>query len=415
MSTSATLARAVAPPDTVARLLAGLRSDRAVSHAEHVALYGPLSLSRELIDVAEQSGLRGRGGGGFSTGRKLRAVADQSGRPVVVVNGTEGEPASSKDRALLRHMPHLVLDGALAAAAALGAREIVVATSRAGRAERRGVEGALAERVERVRWRVATVPDGFVVGEETALLNALSGKAAKPSVKPPYPYERGLGGAPTLVQNAETLAHLALVARFGAHWFRSLGTEREPGTALVTLSGAVVRPGVYEIELGTQLSELLEQAGGPAEPIDAVLVGGYFGNWTRDLSMRLNAASGLGAGVVIALPSDTCALAECANVAHYLAAESAGQCGPCVHGLKALAGGLSEIAHGGHANRGGTDRLERWAQQVTGRGACRHPEAAANFIASTLATFGDELKLHRRRGGCGHRARGIMPTENRHA
>ncbi len=401
----------VAAPDGVARLLAGVRDDgRPLSLQEHLAVYGPLEHhGAELVSILEASGLRGRGGGAFPTGTKLGTVAAQRGRPVVVVNAAEGEPASSKDRALLRLVPQLVLDGAAAAAAAIGAREVVIGLARGRSSERDALVAALKERRDKVRWRVSAVPDGFVVGEETALLNALSGKAPKPTVKPPYPFERGLGGAPTLVQNAETLAHVALIARFGARWFRSLGIDAEPGTALVTLSGAVARPGVYEIEFGTRVSELVEQAGGATETLSAFLVGGYFGGWTRDPSHPLTTAGGLGAGVVIAFPADACGVRESARVTRYLATESAGQCGPCVHGLAALASGLEEIAAPGRT----PDRrihLARWTQQVTARGACRHPDGAARFVASTLAVFEDELLLHLHKGRCSGRDRGVLPV-----
>lgn len=409
MMASATRELRLAPPEGVARLLAAVRADgRPVSLAEHHATYGPLPLGRELIELVEASRLRGRGGGSFPTGQKLRAVAAQRGRPVVVVNAAEGEPASKKDKALLQHVPHLVLDGAAAAAAALGARSVVIAIGGRARTERAGLARAIAERRDRVRWTLAPVPDGFVVGEETALLAAIAGRAAKPTTKPPYPFESGVGGAPTLVQNVETLAHLALVARFGPEWFRSLGTEAEPGTALVTLSGAVSRPGVYEIELGTRLSELVAEAGGATEPTGAFLVGGYFGGWTRDADRRLTAANGLGAGVVVALPAQACGLRESARVARYLALQSAGQCGPCVHGLGALADGLERLAYGRGGDRG--SQLARWASEVAGRGACRHPDGAANFVMSTLSVFEAEVARHLRHGACGGTDRGILPV-----
>ena len=404
----------VAAPLGVARLLAGVRDDnRPVALRDHAGLYGPLEhVGAELISILEESRLRGRGGGAFPTGRKLAAVTGERGRPVVVVNAAEGEPASSKDRALLRLVPHLVLDGAAAAAVAIGAREIIIALARGHRDERAALVGALKERRDKVRWSVKTVPDGFVVGEETALLNALSGKAPKPTVKPPYPFERGLGGAPTLVQNAETLAHVALIARFGARWFRSVGIEAEPGTALVSLSGAVRRPGVYEVELGTRVSELIQEAGGATEALSAFLVGGYFGGWTRDPAHPLTVAGGLGAGVVIAFPAASCGVRESARVTRYLANETAGQCGPCVHGLAALASGLEEIAAPGRT----PDRrvqLARWAQQVTARGACRHPDGAARFVASTLAVFEDEFSLHLHKGRCSGQDRGVLPVGSR--
>jgi NADH:ubiquinone oxidoreductase subunit F (NADH-binding) len=392
---------------TNGRLLGGMRRDgKPVFLAEHVARYGPLSLDTDLIASTMTSGLKGRGGGAFPTGEKLRAVAGQRGRPVVVLNGAEGEPASRKDKVLLRSVPHLALDGAAVAAAALGAREVVVAVGRGASRERSVLAAALNERRDPLRWRLSVVPNGFVSGEETALLSALAGRAPKPTLKPPHPFECGLGGVPTLVQNAETLAQLGLVARYGSAWFRSLGTEREPGTALVTLSGAVARPGVYEIELGSTISELVAGAGGATEPVGAFLVGGYFGAWTRDDGMPLTSASGLGAGVVVAFPDSACALRESARVSRYLASETAGQCGPCLHGLAALARGLEQLADGDDGNRA---RLTRWTEEVAGRGACRHPDGAAAFISSTLAVFDRETDdhLHHR---CRRRDRGVLPV-----
>ncbi|HEY8647167.1 MAG TPA: NADH-ubiquinone oxidoreductase-F iron-sulfur binding region domain-containing protein [Gaiellaceae bacterium] len=391
-------------------MLEAVRPDnRPVRLDEHIGLYGRLGpVGRELISVLQASGLLGRGGGAFPCGEKLAAVAAQRDRPVIVVNATEGEPASGKDRALVRLVPHLVLDGAAAAAGALGAREIVVAVARSAKAERDVLVSALKERRESLQWKVASIPDGFVSGEESALLNAIAGRSPKPTVKPPYPFERGLGGAPTLVQNAETLAHVALIARFGAQWFRSLGTESEPGTALITLSGAVARPGVYEVELGTRVTELIAEAGGATEPVSAYLVGGYFGGWTRDDRHPLTAAAGLGAGVVVAFPAGACGVHESARVTRYLANESAGQCGPCVHGLAALASGLEQIARGKGPDQ--RERLARWSEQVEARGACRHPDGAARFVKSTLTVFEEELSLHLRKGRCSGPDRNVLPV-----
>lgn len=408
MTAAAVQRRRAAAPEGVARLLASVRADgRPTSLDEHLRACGTPEISgRDLIPVVRASHLRGRGGGAFPTGDKLAAVAGQRGRPVVVVNATEGEPASKKDRALIRLVPHLVLDGAAAAAAALGAREVVVALARNAEEERRVLVAALRERRERLEWKVAAIPDGFVAGEETALINSLAGRAAKPTVKPPYPFERGLRGAPTLVQNAETLAHVALIARFGAKWFRSIGSASSPGTALVSLSGAVERPGVHEVALGTRVSELVRQAGGATEPHGAYLVGGYFGGWTRAPELELTAET-LGAGVVVAFPARACGVIDSARVVRYLAGETAGQCGPCVHGLDALATGLEDIALGrGEDSR---DQLERWTRQVTARGACRHPDGTARFVASTLDVFADEFTLHLE-GRCSGQDGRVLPT-----
>jgi NADH:ubiquinone oxidoreductase subunit F (NADH-binding) len=407
-------------PDSRAlpRLLAGLREGRgAVSLDAHLDRYGELPPfgrvdGQELIALVEAAGLTGRGGAAFPTARKLGAVAQAGRRAVVVANGAEGEPASAKDKVLLRRVPHLVLDGVDVAAAAVGAGEAIVAVGAGAGRELAAVQTALAERErhrsDRVVIRLASVPDRFVAGEETALVNLLNGGPAKPTFTPPRPFERGVGGLPTLVQNVETLANLALIARFGPRWFRALGTQAEPGTVLVTLDGAVPRPGVYEIPIGLPLSQLVAWAGGASTPLSAFLIGGYFGVWisaTDALGLDLSNASldpvgaSLGARTVFALPAGTCGIAETARVARYLADESAGQCGPCVHGLDAVATAFEELAVGRRRGARDDGRLERWLRQIKGRGACRHPDGAARLVESALTVFADEIDRHAR-GAC---------------
>ncbi len=408
-------------PAGLPRLLAGLRTGGAVPLAQHLARLG--SVPRvDVIAAVEASGLRGRGGASFPTGRKLRTVAGQRGRPVVVVNATEAEPVSGKDKVLLGYAPHLVLDGAAAVAEALGARDAIVAVNERATVERAAVAHALEERSRRrvdgrVSFRLVAVPARFVAGEETALVSFLNGGRATPTFKPPLPFERGVRGAPTLVQNAETLAHVALIARFGPAWFRELGTPEEPGSALVTISGAVRRPGVHEVALGTRLAELVVAAGGPTEAPQAFLVGGYFGTWVSAAqagSLSLSAAglrpagASLGAGAIVVLPAAACGVAETARVARYLASESAGQCGPCVHGLDAIAGALEQLARGDRADV--RPRLGRWLELVQGRGACRHPDGAARFVGSALDVFADEVLLHLRGGLCSRRERRVLPV-----
>jgi NADH:ubiquinone oxidoreductase subunit F (NADH-binding) len=396
-----------------ARLFAGATTRIGPSLDHHLELYGQLESHEDLIAAVDQAGLRGRGGGAFPTAAKLRAVASAPGRPIVVANAVEGEPASGKDHALLRVAPHLVLDGAVLASRALGAREAIVAIAdRTGR-ERALVEAAIAQRRRRdgrVQLRTAAVPTRFVAGEESALVQALAGREARPSLKPPYPSERGVNGAPTLVSNAETLAHVALIARFGAEWFRGAGATDSPGTALITLGGAVAQPGIHEVELGSPLGEALNQAGGITGPAEAILVGGYFGRWVAatDASKLRLTADVLGAGAIVVLPPDVCAVAECARVLAYLADESAGQCGPCVHGLRAIADTLSAS---GTSNR--RPRLEQLAALVTGRGACRHPDGAAGFLRSALDVFADEFAQHSKHGRCGRRDLRVLPLPTR--
>ena len=346
----------------------------------------------------ERAGLVGHGGAAFPTGRKLRALLAHHGRPFVVANGTEGEPASMKDRVLLARSPHLVLDGAALAANLVGAAEIIMVVHREAR---ESVDAALAERrrlsLDSTKFRVVTAADGFVAGEASAVVNWVGRGVPVPLGKAPRMTERGLQGRPTLVQNVETLAHLALVGRHGADWFRQLGTPDEPGTMLVTLSGAIVTPGVFEVAIGTRTSDVLELAGGPIAPIQALLIGGYFGTWVpapAALSAPFSTSGlgvGLGAGLVVALPTAGCGVLETARLVRYLASQSAGQCGPCKFGLPAIADQLELLAEGMPVR---FDDLTRWVDEIEGRGACGHPDGVARHIRSALDVFGHEVSEH---------------------
>jgi NADH:ubiquinone oxidoreductase subunit F (NADH-binding) len=401
--------RASGGPAGLPRLLAGLDSaGPTMTLAENVAVHGPMPehSGPELISVVERSGLRGRGGADFPTAVKLRTVADSGQATTVVVNGSETEPASAKDRLLMARLPHLVLDGAILAARAIGASEIIIKIGDGTPTVSRALEGAIAVRPETdVNFQVVAGPEGYVVGEETAVLHFLSKGVPKPTFVPPRPFERGLRGRPTLIQNPETLSQMALIARFGSDWFRELGSDADPGSALVTISGAVQSPGVYELAFGTPMTDLLAAAGGPVEPLQALLVGGYFGTWvetSRAMQLRLSRSDlqsvgcALGSGVLLALGESACGLHESARVIDYLANESAGQCGPCVHGLAAIADSMAALADGvAHARE--VERLMRWTTEVRGRGACHHPDGAARFVESALNVFGDELDSHRGR------------------
>ena len=422
-----------APTATLPRLLLGVPAAGAMSLQEHLAVHGEMPSRRSgsrrgaptLIDEVEAAGLRGRGGAAFPTAVKLRAVAGAGRggerwvrswsavrRPIVVVNAAEGEPASLKDQTLLEALPHLVLDGASVAAQALGAREIIVCVCERAPGAQESLARAIQERGPeagtRERWHVASLPAGYVSGQESALVAFLSGGAAKPRFTPPMTFERGVRGRPTLVSNAETFAHLALIARHGAAWFRELGTSEQPGSMLLSLSGPVAYPGVYEAEHGTPLASVIEAAGGVTEDIRAALIGGYAGAWidagdleTLALSNEDLAPHGasVGTGVVALLGQEACGLAETTRVARWLASESAGQCGPCVHGLDALAGTL-ERALAGVAERDASRRLAHLTSIARGRSACSHPDGAARFVASALGVFAAELADHVRHGPC---------------
>ena len=398
------------------RITAGWRRNGAISLEEHRELLGPVPVPEsrgrsELVAEIERSGLLGRGGGGFPVGAKMRAVAGaRKGKRIVVANGAEGEPASRKDQVLLARAPHLVLDGAALAAAAVGAGEVVVCIKRDAAAALSAVQLAAGERAssESVELSVVEVPTDYVAGEESALVNYLNTGRAIPTFVPPRPFERGVDGRPTLVQNVETLAHLALIARHGAEWFRSVGKPEDPGSNLVTLSGSVTAPGVYEVPSGLPLRSLLEHAGGshgtarrlPRWRLRGIVVLGG----TRPGSAARPGASGaaggrLGAGVVVALPATACGVCEAARVTRFLATASAGQCGPCLYGLASVAEALEEISDG-VADPGTHLWIEKWVEDIAGRGACGHPDGAVRFVASAVATFTDELREHESDGGC---------------
>jgi NADH:ubiquinone oxidoreductase subunit F (NADH-binding) len=390
------------------RLLAGVHLDRPVSLSEHLALHGPSPRNASgLIERVDRAGLRGRGGAGFPAAVKLRSVAGRRGPRALLVNAAEGDPMSAKDRVLLETAPHLVLDGALAAAAGVGAGSIAVAVPEGATAAHRALETALRERGGPREIRVLPVPVAYLAGEERALIAFLDGRPLRPTSVPPRPFERGLRRRPTLVQNPETLAHMALIDRHGPAWFRELGIPDHPGSALITVAGAVRRPGVQEIACGASLSSVLAVAGEPREPLRAVLVGGCHGVWigaaelervTLDDVGLADHGGSLGAGVVVALGRSACPAQELAHAIGYLAEQSAGQCGPCSHGLPAIAE-LLAMAVNGRARPDARRRLDRWSRDLPGRGACHLPDGAMRVLRSGMRVFAAEIAAHER-GRC---------------
>jgi NADH:ubiquinone oxidoreductase subunit F (NADH-binding) len=415
----------VPPPDALPRLLAGVNHESPLTLDEHLAQHGPPPRARTggrsrararaqtLIDEVERAGLVGCGGAAFSTARKLRAVENARGRAIVLVNAVEAEPPSFKDRTLLELAPHLVLDGAVLAAEAVGADAAILAVGEHTGACAASAYGAIEERARDrdqppVSLTLASVSGGYVAGQETAVINSLEGGPAIPTFTPPMPFERGLRRRPTLVNNAETLAHLGLIARHGAPWFRQLGTASHPGSSLVTLAGPLAYPGVYEIENGASLSSLIDAAGGTTGGVRGALTGGYAGTWLSSsalsglvLSREHLAAYGasFGAGTVTLLSQEACPVAEVVRLARWMADESAHQCGPCVHGLDALAKGLAAIASG-RPEPNAYRRLETLAALSARRGACAHPDGSVRVISSALEAFADDFAEHARGGPC---------------
>jgi NADH:ubiquinone oxidoreductase subunit F (NADH-binding) len=388
--------------------------------AGHVAALGPAPLPATpgrgwcdgFLAMLEASGLGGRGGAGFPASVKL-ALA-QGGGPggTVVVNAMEGEPASDKDKLLLIRSPHLVLDGAQLLAAATGARRVMVCVPHGRQQVAAAGQHALEERIVAGCARVPEVmvrpPDRFIAGEESALARWVDSGRSLPSFRPDKGVALRIGRRGALVHNAETLAHVAMIARTGPEEFRLRGLPEDPGTSLVTVSGAVEHPGVVEIERGTPLIDIARRALPTGEP-RALLVGGYGGAWVSpahfatpyaSFSLRAIGATA-GVGVVVVLGQSACGLMESARIASYLAGQSSGQCGPCVYGLPAVAGDLTRLARG-EADPGLLVRLDRRLSAVDGRGACRHPDGAVQLARSALQVFAADVAAHAAGAPCRH-------------
>ncbi|MDN3357969.1 SLBB domain-containing protein [Actinomadura sp. DC4] len=374
-------------PPTVRLLAAYHESGRAAGLRDHLERHGPVpppAAGQHLIEDLEEAGLTGRDGAGLPVARTLRAVVSSGRTPVVVVDSADREPAGGKDRLLLAIAPHLVLDGAVLTAIAVGADEIV-----------HGEEAAAAV-AERHRAGLT----GTLIRMTHAGLDREDPVAVDGRAYAERPYV--VGGRPKLVLDAETCAHIALIARHGPAWFRACGTEEAPGTALFTVSGAVVRPGVVEAPTGTSVGALLRMAGGPSEPVQAILTGGYSGTWLPPAllevpatpSLLARAGATLGAGIVIALPARVSGLAESARVLGWLADRNTGRCGPCLTGLPAVAADFAALA-AGTADEAVRGRLDARLSMLTGPDACRHSVGPARFAISALRVFGSP-------GGAGH-------------
>lgn len=382
------------------RLLVSSGSDGRESIDEYRARGGYADVDgASLLELVEESGLRGRGGASFPTGRKMRAVSGSDRPPVVLANGEEGEPASVKDRWLLCNRPHLVLDGVRHAVAAVGADLAYVYVSDS-EAERE-VSLAIADLGDQpFELRVVRVEPGYVAGEETAAVNAINGLKTLPSDKPPRPFESGVAARPTLVSNVETLANLPVLARLGAGGYRSLGAPCSPGTFLLTLGG-VPFPGLYELPLGTPMSTALESLGGVVQCPSGYLMGGYFGGllgargW--DLPLDYDASrkwgSGLGCGAVTVLGPRDCPVRVAAEVMAYFDRSNADQCGSCFNGTAAMSAVLSALVAQA-ATGEDLERLRRWSVVLTGRGACATLDGATQLAGSLLREFPDTVQGH---------------------
>src|SRR3984885_3840548 len=386
-----------------ARMTAGLDRLARLDLAAHNEIFGPLPrLSAEdLVAIASEVDLRGQGGAAFPFARKLKAVMDTARKTgqstIVVVNATEGEPGSFKDKMLMIRSPYLILSGAALVAEAMGADEVIIGVA-GNELANRSIEAAIAaESGLRKMVRVVQVPDRFISGESGALVRAINGKRAVPPGTKVLASDVGVDDLPTLLSNASTFAQVAVLALLGPERFAAVGSMDEPGTILLSVGGSAAHPAVVEVPVGLPLAAVLDVCQAPAG--DGVLVGGYHGMWLPaetayvvPVSREGLAAVGatLGSGIVLPLGDGTCPLGEVSRIASYLAGESAGQCGPCKLGLPSIARALAALIDGS----GGIEALDvarRSAAAVAGRGACAHPDGVTRFVLSALDVFTEDL------------------------
>lgn len=404
-------------PGIEPRLLVDVNNDEDAALYRARGGYLPLADETAFLAAVSAAGVRGRGGATFPAAVKLSTVRGATGGSVVVANGEEGEPSSVKDRWLMRHRPHLVLDGLRLAAQVVGTSTAVVYLS--DEPARARIEAALAELADDTTFtlsvRTVKVDPAYVAGEETAAVQAINGGPALPTDKPPRPFEEGVDGLPTLVNNVETLANIALVHRLGVDGYRSVGTESSPGTFLMTLTTAA-GAGLYEIPFGVTLRDVLTWTGNDPDAAVGFLVGGYFAgvigpralDLALDYDVYAGAGTGLGCGAMVVLGSDMCPVATSAAVMTYFGRENAAQCGSCFNGTSAMANVLESLRDEGGQGVD-VDRLKYWSTFLRGRGACGTLDGATNIAASLLREFPDVVDNHLR-GACTTCAAGQFPS-----
>ena len=374
-----------------------------------------------VIGEIESAGLRGRGGSGFPTADKWRAArAVNAERRIVVANLMAADPSALGDRALAEGNPHLVIEGLLIAAYAVGASEAILAVrgdwtdaiSRLRTATDEATEARLAGYLvlgtdTSIQLSVREGSGAYVAGEETALLNALAGDRGMPAIRPPYPAERGLEGMPTVVQNAETLGHVAWILAHSTEAFRSAGTEGSRGTKLVTVMGRVAQPGLVEVALGTPLLEILALAGGGSGSTKALFVGGPGGgaieagalNLPYDYESLASAGAIIGSGSVLVTDADTCMVDTARFFIDFNAREACGKAVPCRIGTKRLVEAMDRIL-------AATPRpndivlLRELSRKMSDTALCKLERLAPAPILTTLDRFADEYRSHAERGIC---------------
>jgi NADH:ubiquinone oxidoreductase subunit F (NADH-binding) len=379
----------------------------------------------DLIRVVQRSGLRGRGGAGFPAARKWRQVAELFDAPqkYLVANGYEADPGTFADRLLMERDPHAVVEGVALAAYAVGATKAIIAVNAGYAAAIERLRGAIAQAEEAgligidavggavtLDVEVRPVQGAFLLGEETVLLKALEGKRGMPEQRPPYPSEKGLFGKPTLVHNVETLATLPWIIENGADAFAKIGANGSPGTKLVQLAGAVARPGIAEVPLGTKLGDLVEKVGGgmrDGATLKLAIVGGPLGGLlpkdTMDVPLAFDAlteaGATLGSGSIVVADESACSVDLGRLLERYASDEACGKSIPCRIGLKRLVEIADRFAEG-HQRPQDRDLLVDLSSDVIGSGLCNHERLAPDPLLSGLRYFADEYEAHLVEGRC---------------
>ena len=396
------------------------------SYREHSG-YGALERAvtkmapEEVILEIEAAGLRGRGGSGYPTAAKWRAARDTAAdRKIVVANLMAADPSALGDRALAEGNPHLVIEGLLIAAHAIGASEAIVAVRRDWTVAIERLRAAAREATDAhlagylvlgtdvsIQLSVWEGSGAYVAGEETALINALAGDRGMPAIRPPYPATRGLDGAPTVVQNAETLANAAWIIAHSAEAFASVGSESARGTKLVTVMGRVAQPGLLEVPFGTPLIELLSMAGGGTGATKALFIGGPGGgaidagslNVPYDYESLEAEGAIVGSGSVLVTDNQTCMVDTARFFIDFSAREACGKAVPCRIGTKRLVEAMDRIL-AATPRPNDVSLLRELSAKMSDTALCKLERLAPGPILTTLERFGDEYRAHAERGVC---------------
>ena len=378
----------------------------------------------EVVKVVSDAGLRGRGGAGFPTGKKWQFTREAQGEPrYLVINGGEDEPGSKKDRVLLENLPHLIIEGTILSAYAIGAHKAYLYINARYETAIKTITDALAEAKAENYWgekilgsdfnleiEILPAPHNYVAGEDTAVLEVIEGRKPLPRQKPPFPVTVGLFGKPTSVNNVETIANVAPIVLKGADWYRKFGTPGSSGTMIFSLDDDVARPGVYELPFGTPLRYLIETCGGglksgkkikaimPAAPSSAFLPPEKIDTPLDHNSMR-DAGAGLGCGVVKLISEGTCIVEEVLRIAEFFTAESCGQCPACRMETNTLSMMMKKV----QAGQGGPPMLEQFGKILAfnkGKGFCNLIAMPGPPIESALKLFPEDFAAHLATGKC---------------